>query len=68
MSSSQAYNGGENHERYPVMKVDRLPVRVVSRIKGTAVCVELIGENEDHVAAIFIGWYIVYIDRRVPVD
>ena len=50
------------------MEVDRLPVGVIPWVEGTAVCVEFIGENEDHLAAIFIGGYVVDLDRGVPID
>lgn len=50
------------------MEIDRLPVGVVSRIEGPTVSVELVRENEDHLATIFIRWYIVHVDRCVLVD
>jgi len=50
------------------MEVDRLPVGVISRIKGTAVLIELIREDKDHLAAIFIGWYAIQVGGGVLVD
>ena len=58
----------QNGEKYPIMEIDRLPVGVVSRIEGPTVSVELVRENEDHLATIFIRWYIVHVDRCVFVD
>ena len=50
------------------MEINRLPVGVIPRIKGTTVSVEFIRENEDHLAAIFIGCYVVHVYWRVLVD
>ena len=50
------------------MEIDRLPVGIVPWIKRTTVCIEFIGENEDHLATIFIGRYVVHFDRSVLVD
>lgn len=50
------------------MEIDRLPVGIIPRIKRTTVCVEFIGEYENHLPTIFIGWYVVKVDRRVLVD
>jgi len=54
--------------KYPVMEVDRLPVGVISRIKGTTVFIEFIGEDKDHLAAIFVGWYVIQVGGGVLVD
>ena len=64
----RAYGGCGKGEKYPVMEVYRLPVGVIPRIEGTTVSIEFIGENEDHLAAIFIRWYAVQVDRGVLVN
>jgi len=64
----KVYNGGGNDEKYPVMKIGRLPVGVIPRIEGTTISIEFIREDEDHLATVFIGWYIVRVDRCVLVD
>ena len=63
-----AYNSCRRDERYPVMKVSRFPIGVVPRIKGTAVSIEFIGKNKDHLAAVLIRLYIVRLDGRVLVN
>lgn len=50
------------------MEVDRLPVGVIPRIEGTTVFVEFIGENEDHLAAVFIRWDVVRSDGCIFVN
>ena len=50
------------------MEISCLPVRVIPRIEGTTVSIEFIGENEDHLAAILIGWYAVHLGWCVLVD
>ena len=50
------------------MEIDRLPVGVIPRVEGTTVSIEFIGENEDHFAVIFIGWYAVHVGGGVLVD
>ena len=62
------YKGGGGGEKYPVMEVDRFPVGVISRIKGTTVCIEFIREDKDHLAAIFIRWYAIKVGGGVLVD
>jgi hypothetical protein len=56
------------NEKYPIMEIDRLPVGVIARIECTTVSVEFIGENEDHLAPIFIRRYVVHVDGRVLVN
>lgn len=50
------------------MKIDRLPIGIVPWIKRATVCVELVGEHENHLATIFIRWYAVSVDGRIFVD
>ena len=50
------------------MEVDRLPVGVISRIKGTTVSIEFIREDKDHLAAVFVGWYVIQVGWGVLVD
>ena len=50
------------------MEIDRLPIRVVTRVECTTVSIEFIGENEDQLAAIFVRWYTVHVGRRVLVN
>jgi len=50
------------------MEVDRLPIGVISRIKGTAVTTKFIREYEDHLTAVFIGWYAIKVGGGVLVD
>ena len=50
------------------MEIDCLPVGVVPGVEGATVSVKFIGENEDHLAAIFIRRDCVPVDRGVFVD
>ena len=60
--------GEGNDGKYPVMEINRFPIGVIPWIKRATVCIEFIREHEDHLAAIFIGWDIVHLDRGVLVD
>lgn len=50
------------------MEIDRLPVGVIPRIEGATISVEFIGENEDHLTAVFIRWHIVHFGGCILVN